>query len=93
MNERDEIMFLKGSEKFGQNNDQDNAKSVRRELTQLMGSKHIAFLLGAGCSSYKSGDAEIGIPAMKELSKIFLCDLDENKCWSVSQKDQKTFWN
>lgn len=80
------VEFLKGSESaFGKNQSASENKSdtIRRELTNAMSAKNLAFLLGAGCSSLKEKDVggedaiEKGIPTMAPLAKEFKDQLNE----------------
>ena len=86
--EKDEFEFLKGGASIDARNGEDKTKTVCREITQLMGSKHIAFLLGAGCSSLKQDGIEIGIPSMKPLVENFVEGLDAENSWSMCKSDR-----
>ncbi len=44
---------------------------VRDQLSEAMNAKNVAFLLGAGCSSYKESDKQVGIPTMMPLGREF----------------------
>jgi hypothetical protein len=69
--------FLKGSDDFLKGKDSsdfnwENAASIaREELSEAMNARNIAFLLGAGCSSYKKGGKQVGIPTMLPLADEF----------------------
>ncbi len=54
--------------------DWDKAKiAVQTALTEALSAKNVSFLLGAGCSSYKSSDGrQLGIPVMSDLSSEFM---------------------
>ena len=61
------ITYFKGQER-------QNAliDSIRTEIAQLLQSDNLSFLIGAGCSSHKLNDIEIGIPSMTEIYTSFL---------------------
>ncbi len=74
------IQFIKGAEYVGlersvvpQSEANDNlVNKIRESLSEAMGAKNVAFLLGAGCSSLLDGDQnQVGIPTMKPLAKEF----------------------
>ena len=48
-------------------------ESARQAISEAMGAKNIAFLLGAGCSSMVKNEKELGIATMAPLAKEF-CD-------------------
>jgi len=48
-------------------------ESARQAISEAMGAKNIAFLLGAGCSSMVEDGKELGIATMAPLAKEF-CD-------------------
>lgn len=47
-------------------------RKVRDDLAEVINARHLAFLLGAGCSSHRVGDQEVGIPTMVPLAREFL---------------------
>src|SRR5258706_13366884 len=62
--------FLKGAEDViapaeGKTFDWNSAaEAVRDQLSEAMGSRHVAFLMGAGCSSFVVNDKQLGIDPM-----------------------------
>jgi len=50
------------------------AETVRQAISEAMNAKHIAFLLGAGCSSLMKGGVEVGISTMGPLAMEFCCE-------------------
>lgn len=51
----------------------DDAKGVvRAALAEAISAKNVAFLLGAGCSSFKVSGEQLGIPTMAELAAEFI---------------------
>lgn len=48
-------------------------RKLRKALSEAMSAKNIAFLLGAGCSSFKKDGAEVGIATIRPLAQEF-CD-------------------
>ncbi|WP_366655329.1 SIR2 family protein [Fodinicurvata sp. EGI_FJ10296] len=47
------------------------AEKARQALAEALNAKNVAFLLGAGCSSYRVGGLEVGVPTMAPLAKEF----------------------
>lgn len=47
------------------------AEKVRQAISEAMSAKNIAFLLGAGCSSFRKDGAEVGIATMGSLAQEF----------------------
>ncbi|SNZ19620.1 SIR2 family protein [Cohaesibacter gelatinilyticus] len=50
---------------------EERAEIIRRQLAEVFGSKNLSFLLGSGCSSFKSDGQELGIPTMGPLAQEF----------------------
>jgi hypothetical protein len=73
------LRFLKGSRdefsKFTEAGYQEHAEIVRRNLAEVFGSKNLSFLIGSGCSSFKQGGDELGIPTMGPLAQEFQATL------------------
>lgn len=68
---------------------------VRKRLADAMNAKNVAFLLGAGCSSFWSGGQEVGIPTMAPLAKEFTTthDLDDAAFPTAAErKDLETIY-
>lgn len=49
----------------------DGAERVRQALGDSLNARNVAFLLGAGCSSSRVDDQEVGIPTMAPLAEEF----------------------
>ena len=49
----------------------EGANEVRQALGESLNAQNVTFLLGAGCSSFRIGDREMGVPTMAPLSKEF----------------------
>ena len=70
--------FLKGGEnvvapKDNAPFDWDKAASkVREHLNDAMNARHVAFLLGSGCSSFQKNGIQVGIDTMMPLASSFL---------------------
>ena len=47
------------------------AEKVRKALGDSLNARNVAFLLGAGCSSFQLDDLEVGVPTMAPLAKEF----------------------
>ena len=69
--------FLKGGEDYFKTKDGspvDWGRSIelaREQLSEAMHSRNVAFLLGAGCSSYVADQNQLGIPTMQPLASEF----------------------
>jgi hypothetical protein len=46
-------------------------ESARQAISEALNAKNVAFLLGAGCSSFMKGGKELGIATMAPLAKEF----------------------
>jgi hypothetical protein len=72
-----QFKFLKGAEDViapaeGKRFDWNSAADiVRGQLSEAMGSRHVAFLMGAGCPSFVVNDKQLGIDPMGPLAKEF----------------------
>ena len=49
----------------------DDAEKVRQALGESLNATNVAFLLGAGCSSSRVDDQEVGVPTMPSLAEEF----------------------
>lgn len=49
----------------------EGAEKVRKAISEAMSARNIAFLLGAGCSSFRKDGVEVGITTMAQLAKEF----------------------
>jgi len=71
------LSFLKGSEEAIKAKDgapaewESAAMIVRSQLSEAMNAKNVAFLLGAGASSFMTSGKQVGIPTMEPLAKGF----------------------
>lgn len=79
----------------------DGAKKVQQHISEALSAKNVAFLLGAGCSSFKnSAKEELGIATMQPLAAEFCKDLtashtlgdldvtvEDTPPWRLSQKE------
>lgn len=53
---------------------------LRKDIMDAMNAKHVAFLLGSGCSSaYDAGGRQVGILTMQPLAKSLLLDMTSAK--------------
>jgi hypothetical protein len=86
--------FYKGKEniletKKGQGTEQSeqpDLKKIQDAFLKVLDNKNLSFLLGSGCSSFKTEEAEpkeIGIPVMMPMAKEFYNseDFEEEKDW------------
>jgi hypothetical protein len=90
--------FWKGAEQlFGEDNfDRSDAiRVVKGHMADALGARHLSFLLGSGCSSFKRAADELGIPTMGPMAKSFLktegAD-DASPHVSTSEKDLLRVW-
>lgn len=62
---------------------------IRKDLSDVLGSKNLSFLMGSGCSSYWSDSrkGEVGIPTMGPMAKSFFA-LTTGEC-SVTAEERK----
>lgn len=66
------FFFIRGVEEdAGECEWPDDAEKVRQALGESLNAKNVAFLLGAGCSSSRVDDREVGVPTMAPLAKEF----------------------
>ena len=66
------FFFIKGDEADnGEFQWPDDAEKVRQSLSKSLNARNVAFLLGAGCSSARVDEQEVGIPTMVHLATEF----------------------
>ena len=66
------FFFLRGAEgDAGECEWPDDAEKVRQALGESLNARNVAFLLGAGCSSSRVADREVGVPTMAPLAAEF----------------------
>ncbi|MEW5424172.1 SIR2 family protein [Amorphus sp. 3PC139-8] len=81
--EHDQFSFYKGATdvlapKEGADfNWHEAAGTVRESLTDAMSARHVAFLLGSGCSSFQKDGNQLGIPTMAPLARHFVDTVGE----------------
>jgi len=63
---KDEFAKLQAEAEFD-----DRTEIIRRNLAEVFGSKNLSFLIGSGCSSFKQGEEEFGIPTMGPMAQEF----------------------
>ena len=69
---RHSFCFLRGGEEDGGKLDlATDAERVRQALGESLNARNVAFLLGAGCSSFQVAGQEVGVPTMAPLAKEF----------------------
>lgn len=75
------FLFLKGRDNViaphqGDIFDWESAASkVRDTLSDAMNAKHIAFLLGSGCSSFQHEGVQVGIPTMAPMASAYITQI------------------
>jgi hypothetical protein len=55
------------------------AAQVREHLNDAMNARHVAFLLGSGCSSFQKNERQVGIPTMAPMAAEFLAQQKEDE--------------
>lgn len=66
------IYFYKGKENVVDNKDQEkDLETIRKDLSKVLDTKSLSFLLGSGCSSFYDGGIDVGIPTMKPMANEF----------------------
>ena len=69
---RHSFCFLRGGEEDGRELDlATDSEKVRQALGESLNARNVAFLLGAGCSSFQVAGQEVGVPTMAPLAKEF----------------------
>ena len=69
---RQTFFFIRGDEgDAGECEWPNDAGKVRQALGESLNAKNVAFLLGAGCSSSRVDNEEVGVPTMEPLAKEF----------------------
>ena len=67
--------FWKGAEQLFSEDNFDRSDAVRvvkGHMADALGARHLSFLLGSGCSSFKQAADELGIATMGPMAKSFL---------------------
>lgn len=67
----------------------DGADYVRQALGESLNARNVAFLLGAGCSSSRKDEQEVGIPTMAPLAKEFTMvrEIDDPAFPTAAERD------
>ena len=90
----DQLIFFKGNtnvplskaaEEFSWTN---ATRTIRTNISEAMNARHVAFLLGSGCSSFRDGQTELGIPTMAPLARKF-AKLVGKECESYCVTEQE----
>lgn len=69
---KETFFFIRGVEgDAGECEWPNDVEKVRQALGESLNARNVAFLLGAGCSSSRVGDQEVGVPTMEPLAKEF----------------------
>jgi hypothetical protein len=70
--------FWKGAQDVLKNKDgtaleaTNAVETIRGQLGDALNARNLSFLFGSGCSSFRSGGKEVGIPTMGPMAKLFL---------------------
>ena len=62
-------------------------EQVRKAMTEALGARNVAFLLGAGCSSMTVNDEERGISTMMPLAREFCLAAQGGQPWAFDSAD------
>lgn len=90
-----QLSFLKGGEEILKPGDSDEsgwgkaALEARKQLSEAMNARNVAFLLGSGCSSFLKGSVQVGIPTMQPLAKEFTGSSEEKEGKLFSTKSER----
>lgn len=82
MSEQKKTYFYKGTDNVLEKQDKSDStpiEKIRESFGKVLDGKNLSFLLGCGCSSYYTGDQEVGIPTMKPLAKKFFDTILSNE--------------
>jgi hypothetical protein len=63
-------------------------EQVRKALSEVLGARNVAFLLGAGCSSMVVDGVERGISTMKPLAEEFCSAAAGSATWAFAASDR-----
>lgn len=67
----------------------EGGEHVRKQLGESLNARNVAFLLGAGCSSFFANGKEVGIPTMGPLAKDFTEERSEGNPCSPTVEERK----
>lgn len=67
----------------------EGGEQVRKQLGEALNARNVAFLLGAGCSSFLSDEREVGIPTMGPLAKDFTEERGEDSTCYPTAAERK----
>lgn len=88
--------FWKGAQDVLKNKDGTNldatdaVETIRGQLGDALNARNLSFLFGSGCSSFRVGGAEVGIPTMGPMAKSFLDQVgDDDEAPHVSASERK----
>jgi hypothetical protein len=73
----------------------DAVENVRGQLGDALNARNLSFLFGSGCSSFRVGNSEVGIPTMGPMAKSFLGTVgadDEAPHVSATERDTLKQW-
>lgn len=97
-NTNEHFSFWKGAEQIFDADAFDRASAVRAvkgHMADALAAKHLSFLLGSGCSSFREGTAELGIPTMGPMADAFLKTVgsdDASPYVSASERESLRIW-
>ena len=66
------------------------ASKVREALSDAMNAKHVAFLLGSGCSSFHKDGTQLGIPTMAPMAKAYIGHVGEEGDPVYATEEERT---
>lgn len=82
--------FIRGGDADGHDYDwREGADIVRKALAESLNAKNVAFLLGAGCSSLRVDNAEVGIPTMAPLAAEFTKEHEQDVAGLPTNAERK----
>ena len=68
---------------------------VRGQLGDALNARNLSFLFGSGCSSFRIGNTEVGIPTMGPMAKSFLSKVgldDDDAYVSATERETLKEW-
>ena len=84
--------FIRGSDPLNILQDwSGDLSKTKAALAESLNAKNVAFLLGAGCSSYRSENKEWGIPTMAPLAAEFANGDDFLEPYDLPTQEEKDF--
>ncbi len=75
--------IFKSNQKKEKNDIEINIETTRAEISGALNAQRVSFLLGAGCSSFKEDNKELGIPTMVPMAQEFINSKKNNSNFNL----------